>query len=687
MNRAVDLIRGIKALSENSKIFLKPNFAARSDGLSFSKCSVLTTAGWIEKAFVKKLSFILVLLFLILTLTLCPQASAGIVGDIDADGTITPTEAIYALQVAAGGYSSLPSSCLLEGRGAWSKDKDYQACDVVQFDNFHYACRTTHTSSTENQPPDETHWTLLTISPFPPGSGLVIRDKNQNVTHSLNPDGTGRHKDLIVFDRGFEIGVNAPAEKSVRTPKEDNLPIGWTLRQYRDNDWGALIIEIRDENNTLRREEIMGDGQSPDLLYTKYYDKKGKLIKTKSENEATGAYTILDFENHATYKRLPDGTTQQEGTLSVTKAGEGMVALTPQKIVTENPAQETTFEVDTATGNVTTPGVISAGSVALTGPGSGSFTAALDYFLGRDSSGATTFQVDSEQGNVTSTGKVTATSQEVSKQGAGSFVTSTDSLLGKDSAGATTLQIHNETGNIITPGKITSGSQEITKPDVGTWHISPNGISGSDNQGSTTIDIENTNGNIFAMQGISTAGTIGAQKIHAGEASFTGKVTAAEVYFPGSSGGAPASIHVEGEESAKYVNISPNVVVNGYVHVYGVKSAVQATVSYGTLATYCDESTEVNFFDRGETALNDGQITIALDPKFLELTDIEDVNGKRLLVHLTPLGDCKGLFVSARTNTSFTVKELGGGTSSAGFMWEAAAKRKGYAGLRLEKVE
>ena len=36
-------------------------------------------------------------------------------------------------------------------------------------------------------------------------------------------------------------------------------------------------------------------------------------------------------------------------------------------------------------------------------------------------------------------------------------------------------------------------------------------------------------------------------------------------------------------------------------------------------------------------------------------------------VFLTPNGDCKGLYIAAKTPTSFEVRELGGGTSSVRF--------------------
>ena len=62
--------------------------------------------------------------------------SAGIVGDINNDGKIDLTEAIYALQVGSNVYPNLPLSCILAGRGPWVAGTNYLSCDVVE----HHTC-------------------------------------------------------------------------------------------------------------------------------------------------------------------------------------------------------------------------------------------------------------------------------------------------------------------------------------------------------------------------------------------------------------------------------------------------------------------------------------------------------------------------------------------------------------------
>lgn len=115
----------------------------------------------------------------------------------------------------------------------------------------------------------------------------------------------------------------------------------------------------------------------------------------------------------------------------------------------------------------------------------------------------------------------------------------------------------------------------------------------------------------------------------------------------------------------------------------GTKSAVVETTNYGNRTIYCEEAAEVYFFDRGESQLENGEITVELDPIFLETVTINATYP--MLVQLTLTGDCNGVFVAQRTASNFTVKELRGGNANAGFMWEAAAKRKGYEDTRLEE--
>jgi len=97
------------------------------------------------------------------------------------------------------------------------------------------------------------------------------------------------------------------------------------------------------------------------------------------------------------------------------------------------------------------------------------------------------------------------------------------------------------------------------------------------------------------------------------------------------------------------------------------------------VALYAIEGPENWFEDAGSGHLSNGVATITLEPVFAQTvnTDVD------YHVFLTPNGDCKGLYVTRKSATSFEVHELGGGTSSLDFDYRVLAKRKGFENLRL----
>ncbi len=90
------------------------------------------------------------------------SASSAVVGDVDGDGKIELSEAIYALQVASGQYPSVKNSCQLVGKGDWSAFTIYVECDVVKKDGSFYICAIGHRSSGRFTS-DSVKWTLLAL--------------------------------------------------------------------------------------------------------------------------------------------------------------------------------------------------------------------------------------------------------------------------------------------------------------------------------------------------------------------------------------------------------------------------------------------------------------------------------------------------------------------------------------------
>src|SRR5579863_4181327 len=82
-----------------------------------------------------------------------------------------------------------------------------------------------------------------------------------------------------------------------------------------------------------------------------------------------------------------------------------------------------------------------------------------------------------------------------------------------------------------------------------------------------------------------------------------------------------------------------------------------------TVALAAIESPKNWFEDFGSAELMHGVAVVKLDPQFIQTVNTE----MDYKVFPVPNGDCKGLYVTHKTATSFEVRELGGGTASVAF--------------------
>lgn len=108
-----------------------------------------------------------------------------------------------------------------------------------------------------------------------------------------------------------------------------------------------------------------------------------------------------------------------------------------------------------------------------------------------------------------------------------------------------------------------------------------------------------------------------------------------------------------------------------HVVANGTKTASVGT-SQGNQLLYVTETPEVWFEDIGRAQLVDGQVTVTLDPLFLETVFIDSDHPMHVFVQVE--GNCNGVFVEPGT-TGFTVRELAGGTSEVAFSYRVMAKR------------
>jgi hypothetical protein len=119
-----------------------------------------------------------------------------------------------------------------------------------------------------------------------------------------------------------------------------------------------------------------------------------------------------------------------------------------------------------------------------------------------------------------------------------------------------------------------------------------------------------------------------------------------------------------------------------FITFNGTKSALVKTADYGNRKLYCLEAAGNYFEDFGQGQLVNGEATISIDPVFAQTVNL----GTTYHVFLTPMGDC-GLYVSAKTPTSFTVRAIDGKQVNLTFDYRIVAKRLGYEGKRLEPAQ
>lgn len=120
----------------------------------------------------------------------------------------------------------------------------------------------------------------------------------------------------------------------------------------------------------------------------------------------------------------------------------------------------------------------------------------------------------------------------------------------------------------------------------------------------------------------------------------------------------------------EYANFSCSGTVGGVVPVDG--GSRQLAVS--------GIASPKNWFeDFGSGQLVNGVAVIALESDFVQTVNTE----MDYKVFPVPNGDCKGLYVTHKTSTSFEVRELGGGKSNVAFDYRITALRKNYENVRF----
>jgi hypothetical protein len=145
--------------------------------------------------------------------------------------------------------------------------------------------------------------------------------------------------------------------------------------------------------------------------------------------------------------------------------------------------------------------------------------------------------------------------------------------------------------------------------------------------------------------------------------------------FEGAGGGGNFNFDVNGNETLTGLIFTAGACSGGCSkpHTPGGKRVI----------TYAAQSSEPTVEDYGEGRIVGGVGQIALDPAFARTIDTTH----SYLVFLTPEGDNRGLYVTQRTATGFTVRESQGGSSTLSIMYRIVAKPYGVTAARLPMVD
>ena len=156
----------------------------------------------------------------------------------------------------------------------------------------------------------------------------------------------------------------------------------------------------------------------------------------------------------------------------------------------------------------------------------------------------------------------------------------------------------------------------------------------------------------------------------------------------GATSGNPAGVQGDGDYGTGVYGASTYgtaVYALGTFVATGTKSAEVKRNDGTPIRLFAEEAAEVYFSDYGEASLVSGRAHVELDQVFLQTVTIDDKHPMKVFVQLE--GDCKGVFVTNKSDMGFDVVELQGGTSSVPISYRVVCKRKYYEDERLATRE
>ncbi|HEY5095442.1 MAG TPA: hypothetical protein VII69_10025 [Candidatus Eremiobacteraceae bacterium] len=125
-----------------------------------------------------------------------------------------------------------------------------------------------------------------------------------------------------------------------------------------------------------------------------------------------------------------------------------------------------------------------------------------------------------------------------------------------------------------------------------------------------------------------------------------------------------------------FIDSAGDVFYHGTLNTFAKTHGGQNASAFETKAAIPSED------DWGSAQLVNGMTTVRLDPTFAQTLDPRQA----YQVMLTPDADTRGLFVAAKTPTSFVVREVQGGHGTFAFDYHVYAVALGHAGQRMSIV-
>ena len=203
------------------------------------------------------------------------------------------------------------------------------------------------------------------------------------------------------------------------------------------------------------------------------------------------------------------------------------------------------------------------------------------------------------------------------------------------------------------------------------------GTAGTSSIYSTTgRDLMNTGAGLWGDTSEGNAGILATADDHSAITAYNSATNVATLFVENQTDGSNSAIVL-----ATYSDYGGycDVFVNGNLTCSGSVGG-HATVNQSQdVALYSVQAADNWMEDAGSGQLHNGAAVVTLESNYAQTVN----TGIDYHVFLTPNGDCKGLYVTRKSLTSFEVRELGGGASSIAFDYRIMARRKGYEDVRL----